>query len=137
MFPLTFLPTRSHDEKELMLVVDPDVHAIYEHSMNRSKTNESLCTEANIWMQRNIFCVCTVHESRKKASLLCDTTLAFSFIIHIYPFLCRFITRSAATRKQIVAKKKNSRKRKINTTGCIQIVYYQGPLFSPFLKNNV
>ena len=35
------------------------------------------------------------------------------------------------------SKKKYSRKRKINTTGCIQIVYYQGPLFSPFLKNNV
>ena len=132
MFPLTFSPTRSHDEKELMSVVDPDVHAIYEHSMNRSKTNESVCTEANVWMQRNdIFCVCTVHESRKKASLLCDTTLAFSFIIHV-SFSVSLYYSVGSNSQTDRSKQFFSRERKINTTGCIQTVYDQGPPFFSF-----
>ena len=118
-----------------MSVVDPDVHAIYKHSMNRSKTNESVCTEANVWMQRNKNFVC-VHCSRISekglSSLRHNSSILF---YHTHISLSASLYYSVGSNSQTDRSKQFfSRKRKINTTGCIQIVYYQGPLFSPLKK---
>ena len=44
----------------------------------------------------------TIHKSQKKASLLCDK-IQHSILLYVYPFLCCFISWSAASHEQIVA----------------------------------